>query len=169
VSLTYAPPWRDTAQYIKLRLEEALREAELALRFLEQDLYRNAAGKAFRGGKAWLAAVAARHREVIARRYAGVVKDKTAKTRSRADMVVALMPTTRMRETASALEEIYGRELVHLTDVALNLHEFQYNGLDAEGVASRYTNLEDVKKDIKYLAEKTVEWVKKLSDLPPAP
>ncbi len=110
MTLTYAPPWRDTAQYIKLRLEEALREAELALRFLEQDLYRNAAGKAFQAWKALLAAVAARHREVIARRYAGVVKDKTGKTRSRADMVVALMPTTRMRETVSALEEIYGRE-----------------------------------------------------------
>jgi hypothetical protein len=76
-------------------------------------------------------------------------------------MVIAIMPTTKMREVASALEEVYGRELIHLTDVALNLHEFQYNGLDPEGVVSRYTNLEDVEKDVKYLAEKIVEWVKK--------
>ena len=62
---------------------------------------------------------------------------------------------------ASALEEVYGRELIHLTDIAPNLHEFQYNGLDPEGVVSRYTNLEDVEKDVKYLAEKTMEWVKK--------
>jgi hypothetical protein len=76
-------------------------------------------------------------------------------------VVIAFMPTTKMREVASALEEVYGRELIHLTDVALNLHEFQYNGLDPEGVVSRYTYLEDVEKDVKYLAEKIVEWVKK--------
>ena len=108
-----------------------------------------------------LAAVAAQHREAIARRYAGAVKDKTGRLRSRADMVIALMPTTKMREVASALGEVYGRELIHLTDIALNLHEFQYNGLDPEGIASRYLNLADVEKDIKYLAEKTMERVKK--------
>ena len=149
------------SQYVKIRLEEALREAELALKFLGQDLHRNAAGKAFQAWKALLAAVAAQHREAIAKRYAGAVRDKTGKLRSRADMVIALMPTTRMREAASALEEVCGRELIHLTDIALNLHEFQYNGLDPKGVVSRYTNLEDVEKDVKYLAEKTMEWVKK--------
>jgi len=149
------------SQYVKIRLEEALREAELALKFLEQGLHRNAAGKAFQAWKALLAAVAAQHREAIAKRYVGAVRDKTGKLRSRADMVIALMPTTEMREVASALEEVYGRELIHLTDIALNLHEFQYNGLDPEGVVSRYINLEDVEKDVKYLAEKTMEWVKK--------
>jgi len=149
------------SQYVKIRLEEALWEAELALKFLEQGLHRNAAGKAFQAWKALLVALAAQHREAIARRYAGAVRDKTGKLRSRADMVIALMPTTKMREVASALEEVYGRELIHHTDIALNLHEFQYNGLDPEGIASRYSNLADVEKDIKYLAEKTIEWVKK--------
>jgi len=161
VTLTYAPPWRDVAQYVKIRLEEALWEAELALKFLEQGLHRNAAGKAFQAWKALLAAVAAQYKDAIAKRYAGAVKDKTGRLRSRADMVIALMPTTKMREVASALGEVYGRELIHLTDIALNLHEFQYNGLDPEGVVSRYTNLEDVEKDIMYLAERTIEWVKK--------
>ena len=137
--MTYAPPWRDTSQYIRLRLEEALREAELALKFLEQGLHRNAEGKAFQAWKALLAAAAARHKEEMARRYTGAVRDKTGRLRSRADMVIALMPTTRMREVASALEEAYGKELIHLTDIALNLHEFRYNGLDPEGVVSRYT------------------------------
>jgi hypothetical protein len=151
------------SQYVKIRLEEALWEAELALKFLEQGLHRNAAGKAFQAWKALLAAVAAQYKDAIAKRYAGAVKDKTGRLRSRADVVIALMPTTRMREVASALGEVYGRELIHLTDIALNLHEFQYNGLDPEGVVSRYTNLEDVEKDIKYLAERTIEWVKKRS------
>jgi hypothetical protein len=149
------------SQYVKIRLEEALWEAELALKFLEQGLHRNAAGKAFQAWKALLAAAAAQHREAIARRYAGAVRDKTGRLRSRADVVIALMPTTKMREVASALGEVYGRELIHLTDIALNLHEFQFNGLDPEGVVSRYTNLVDVEKDVKYLAEKIVEWVKK--------
>ena len=148
------------SQYVKIRLEEALQEAELALKFIEQGLHRNAAGKAFQAWKALLAAFAAQHREAIAKRYAGAVRDKTGRLRSRAD-VIALMPTTKMREVASALGEVYGRELIHLTDIALNLHEFQYNGLDPEGIASRYSNLADVEKDIKYLAEKTIEWVKK--------
>jgi len=156
--VTLTPPWRDISEYITLRLEEALREAELALKFLEQGLYRNAAGKAFQAWKALLAALAARHREVISRRYTGAVRDRTGKVRSRADMIIALMPTTGTREVASALEEVYGREILHLTDVALNLHEFQYNGLDPEGVTSRYTNLQDVGKDVRYLAEKIDEW-----------
>jgi hypothetical protein len=80
-----------------------------------------------------LAAVAAQHREAIARRYAGAVRDKTG--RFRAD-VIALMLTAKMREVASALGEVYGRELMHLTDVALNLYEFQYNGLSAKAASN---------------------------------
>ncbi len=163
VALTHTPPWLDTSQYIKLRLEEAVQEAELALKFLDQGLHRNASGKVFQAWKAMISAAAAKNRELIARHYTGMVRDRTGKVRSRADLIIALMPTTRLREVASMLEEVYGKELIHLTDMALNLHEFQYNGLDPEGIVSRYTNLNDVEKDVKYLAEKTIEWVKRLS------
>jgi len=163
VALTHTPPWLDTSQYIKLRLEEAVQEAELALKFLDQGLHRNASGKVFQAWKAMISAAAAKNRELIARHYTGVVRDRTGRVRSRADIIIALMPTIRLREVASMLEEVYGRELIHLTDIALNLHEFQYNGLDPEDIVSRYTNLNDVEKDIKYLAEKTIEWVKHLS------
>jgi hypothetical protein len=163
VALTHTPPWLDTSQYIKLRLEEAAQEAELALKFLDQGLHRNASGKVFQAWKAMISAAAAKNRELIARHYTGMVRDRTGKVRSRADLIIALMPTTRLREVASMLEEVYGKELIHLTDMALNLHEFQYNGLDPEGIVSRYTNLNDVEKDVKYLAEKTIEWVKRLS------
>jgi hypothetical protein len=73
------------------------------------------------------------------------------------------MPTTRLREVASILVEVYGREILHLTDIAINIHEFRYNSLDPEGIVSRYTNLNDVEKDIKYLTEKIIEWVRRLS------
>jgi hypothetical protein len=95
-----------------------------------------------------ISAAAAKNRELIAKHYTGIVKDRTGKVRSKAALIIALMPTTRLREVASILEEVYGKEIVHLTDLALNLHEFQYNGLDSEGVVSRYTNLSDVEKDI---------------------
>jgi len=73
------------------------------------------------------------------------------------------MPTTRLREVASILVEVYGREILHLTDIAINIHKFQYDSLDPEGIVSRYTNLNDVEKDIKYLTEKIIEWVRRLS------
>ena len=102
-----------------------------------------------------VSAAAAKNRELIAKHYTGTLRDRT--------LIIALMPTTRLREVASILEEVYGKEILHLTDLALNLHEFQHNDLDPEGVVSRYTNLNDVEKDIRYLAEKTIEWVKRLS------
>jgi hypothetical protein len=160
---SYAYPWRDTIEYIKLRLEEAIQEAELAIKFLDQGLYRNASGKVFQAWKALMSAAAAKNRELIAKHYTGVVKDRTGRIRSRADLIIALMPTTRLREVASILVEVYGREILHLTDIAINIHEFQYNGLDPEGIVSRYTNLNDVEKDIKYLTEKIIEWVRRLS------
>jgi hypothetical protein len=43
--------------YVEARLLEALVEARLALRFLEEGLTRNAAGKAFQAWKAFMAAL----------------------------------------------------------------------------------------------------------------
>ncbi len=45
---------------------EAAYEADLALRFLEAGLYRNAAGKAFQAFKALLAALAMKYRDALA-------------------------------------------------------------------------------------------------------
>jgi hypothetical protein len=59
-------PWRDPQKYLEGRLMEAAYEADLALRFLEAGLYRNAAGKAFQAFKALLAALAVKYRDVLA-------------------------------------------------------------------------------------------------------
>lgn len=158
----YVPPWRDLEGYVRLRLEEAVAEAELALKFLDQGLHRNAAGKAFQGWKALLAAAAARNKALVERRFPGAVRDKTRRPRSRADMIVALMPTGKLREVAGLLVEVYGWEILYLTGLALDLHDFQYNGLDSEGLASRYADLRDVERDVRHLAEKTREWADRL-------
>ena len=157
--LRYRPPWRDLRRYVEIRLAEAEQEAELALRFLEEGLTRNAAGKAFQAWKALLAALAALERDLIERRIPGTAVDRLGRRRRRSDMVIALMPTSRMRTVAEALVERLGWEVLYLTTLALDLHEYQYNGVDPEGVASRYQSDEDAERDARHLAEKVREWV----------
>ncbi len=149
--LELSKPWKDPAGYKRGRLLEAKYEAELALRFLEQGLYRNAAGKAFQAWKALLAAIAVDHGNVLAERFKGVRATREGRRVSLADFIIAFMPTGYMLAAAKLLEEAAGIELVDLTNVAINLHEFQYNGLDKSGVFSRYPALEFVESDIKRL------------------
>ncbi|MEZ0319661.1 MAG: PaREP1 family protein [Pyrobaculum sp.] len=158
----FTPPWRSLEKYVEARVEEARLEARLALRFLEEGLLQNAAGKAFQAWKAVLAALAASHREVVAEKFRGVVVDKLGKKRERADLIIALMPTTKMRAVAELLAERTGWEVVYLTDLALNLHDFQYNGLDPERLGSRYGDVEEVARDLKHLVEKTFQMTSQL-------
>ena len=59
-----AYPWRDTIEYIKLRLEEAIQKAELAIKFLDQGLHRNASGKVFQTWKALISVAVAKKQGV---------------------------------------------------------------------------------------------------------
>ncbi|MGC9118669.1 MAG: PaREP1 family protein [Thermoproteus sp.] len=145
-------PWRDLGKYIEGRLREAVYEAELALKFLEAGMYRNAAGKAFQSFKALLAALAARHREQLVQRYPGTKATRGGKKVQYADWLIAVMPTGMMLEVARDLSSAEGQDLLQYANVALNLHEFQYNGLDKSGVLSRYARLSSVEEDIKALA-----------------
>jgi hypothetical protein len=155
-------PWRDPQKYLEGRLMEAVYEADLALRFLEAGLYRNAAGKAFQAFKALLAALAMKYRDALAQRYPGRRQLRSGKAVEVVDWIVAVMPTGLMLEVARDLSQLAGRELLHYTNVALNLHEFQYNGLDRSGVLSRYVRLESVAEDVKALAQYIKETVERL-------
>jgi len=149
-------------QKVETRLQAAPAEAELALRFLEEGLHRNAAGKAFQAWKAALAAGAALARDELLRRYRGKVATREGAEVELADWLIALMPTGRMWEVARVLRQIYGDVVVLLTALALNLHEVQYNGLDESGVLSKYSTLQQVEKDIKELAQRTTEFAETL-------
>ena len=145
-------PWRDLDRYIEGRLMEARYEAELALKFLEAGLYRNAAGKAFQAFKALPAALAARHRDSLVQKYAGVRRLRDGRRVEYVDWLIAVVPTSLMLEFARDLAAFEGGELVNYANIALNLHEFQYKGLDRSGVLSRYARLDSVEEDVRALA-----------------
>jgi len=149
-------------QKVETRLQAAPAEAELALRFLEEGLHRNAAGKAFQAWKAALAAAAALAWDELLRKYRGKVATREGAEVELADWLIALMPTGKMWEVARALRRIYGDVIVLLTALALNLHEVQYNGLDESGVLSKYSTLQQVEEDIKELAQRTAEFTEAL-------
>ena len=78
------------------------------------------------------------------------------------DWVIAVMPTGLMLEVARDLSQLVGQGLLHYANVALNLHEFQYNGLDRSSVLSRYARLESVAEDVKTLVHYVREAVERL-------
>jgi hypothetical protein len=147
---------------VEIRLHEATAEAELALRFLEEGLHRNAAGKAFQAWKAALAAAAALARDELLRRYREKVATREGAEVELADWLIALMPTGKMWEVARVLRQIYGDVVVLLTALALNLQEVQYNGLDESDVLSKYSTLQQVEEDVKELAQRTAEFAETL-------
>jgi hypothetical protein len=126
-----------------------------------ESLYRNSAGKAFQAWKAALAA-AALARDELLKRYSGKVAAREGAEVELADWLIALMPTGRMWEVARVLRQIYGDVVVLLTALALNLHEVQHNGLDESGILSKYSTLQQVKEDIKELAQRTAQFAETL-------
>ncbi|MEZ0318762.1 MAG: PaREP1 family protein [Pyrobaculum sp.] len=143
-------PWVDAEKYKRDRLREALYEAELAEEFLKNGLLRNAAGKAFQAVKALLAAVAVDHRDELAAVFKGRRKLGERKAVERADWIIAVMPTSRMRSVAALIGD---RDLRLAVELALNLHEFQYNGLDRDAEVSRYGSEKEVERDVAEIVE----------------
>ena len=146
-----AKPWRDEASYVKARLLEVRYEVELARRFLDEGLLRNAAGKAWQAWKALLAVLAVKGRNELARRFTGVKRLRGGPRIREVDWMIAFMPSTRARPAAQILARLFGQEVLMYTDIALNIHEYQYNGPDREGIFSRYPSDEYAKDDIERL------------------
>ena len=128
-------PWKDIESYRQARLREALVEARLSLEFLEDGLVRNAAGKAFQAWKAYLGALAAEHRDELKPLYPGSCKIRAGEEEVEdVDVVIALAPTSVMFKIAAELAKFAGVEVVKNTAIALQLHRYQYNGPDPEGL-----------------------------------
>jgi hypothetical protein len=138
-------PWVDSKKYQEDRFKEALYEADLAERFLNDGLIRNSAGKAYQAVKAYVAGLAINYRDLLSKYFPGKRRLSPRKVVERIDWIIAIMPSTRLREIASIINDDKLRLIV---EIALDLHEFQYNGLDKDSEISRYPNEELVKKDI---------------------
>ncbi|MDT7870576.1 MAG: PaREP1 family protein, partial [Thermoproteus sp.] len=134
------------AAYVEARLLEALVEARLALRFLEEGLTRNAAGKAF---QAWRALLAALLRLELDRLKALVKAEE--ERRWLETTAVPRVPTTKMRALTNMLEEA-GHGVVTGTLLALDLHDYQYNGPDPDMALSKYTTRGEAAVDVRRLA-----------------
>jgi hypothetical protein len=127
--------------YIEARLLEALAEARLALRFLEEGLTRNAAGKAFQAWRALLAALLRLELE----RLKSLVKTEEER-RWLESTAVPRVPTSKMRELARLLGGAGHEGVIAWTAVALDLHDYQYNGPDPDMALSKFKSMEEARE-----------------------
>ena len=129
--------------YIEARLLEALVEARLALRFLEEGFTRNAAGKAFQAWKALLAALLRLELDKLK-----ALARSEEERRWLESKAVPRMPTTKMKPLARLLEAMGHDDLALWTGNVLLLHDYQYHGPDPSGELSKYVTREDAVADI---------------------
>jgi len=136
--------WADEVVYVKRlnvgrlseeRLGEAEGELEVAEAFLADGLLRNAVGKAFQAWKSFLSHLALRNLALLEERYRGYKRVGNAAV-PLYEWIAATAPTSRLMEIAVLLEKAVPNT-VELTALALQLHEYQYNGPDLEGVRSK--------------------------------
>jgi len=129
--------------YIEARLLEALGEARLALRFLEEGLTRNAACKAFQAWKALLAALLRLELEKLK----AIVKTEEER-RWLESRAVPRIPTAKMKELSRLLRNVGHEGITAWTAVALDLHDYQYHGPDPDMALSKYATRESAAADV---------------------
>ncbi|MEM0372997.1 MAG: PaREP1 family protein [Sulfolobaceae archaeon] len=115
---------------------------------------RNSAGKAYQAVKAYVAGISVDYRDLLLKYCPGRKKISPIKVVEKVDWIIAIMPSNRLREIATIIGD---KELRFITEIALDLHEFQYNGFDKDVEISRYNKEEFVKKDIMLV----IEFIKK--------
>jgi hypothetical protein len=143
--------------YIEARLLEALGEARLALRFLEEGLTRNAARKAFQAWKALLAALL--RLELDKLKALAKTEEEKKWLESKA---VPRVPTTRMKELGRLLEEAGHYGVSAWTDKALDLHDYQYHGPDPDMALSKYATRQSAAADVLLLLKELARRVEAL-------
>jgi len=150
-------PKPSSADYASARLLEALVEAELALEFLHRGLTRNAAGKAFQAWKAVLAALLKLELERL--KAAAKTEEERRWLEERA---VPRVPTSRMVPLSLMLEEVGYGDVVALTNLALNLHDYQYHGPDPDMALSKYRTREEAALAVKSLVKAVMRYTEAL-------
>jgi len=143
--------------YIEARLLEALGEARLALRFLEEGLTRNAACKAFQAWKALLAALLRLELERL--KALAKTEEERRWLESRA---VPRIPTAKMKELSRLLRDVGHEGITAWTAVALDLHDYQYHGPDPDMALSKYATRESAAADMVELLQELTKRIETL-------
>jgi len=143
--------------YIKARLLEALGEARLALRFLEEGLTRNAACKAFQAWKALLVALLRLELEKLK----AIVKTEEER-RWLESRAVPRIPTAKMKELSRLLRDVGHEGITAWTAVALDLHDYQYHGPDPDMALSKYATRESAAADVVELLQELTKRIETL-------
>ena len=143
--------------YVEARLLEALGEARLALRFLEEGLTRNAACKAFQAWKALLAALL--RLELNKLKALAKTEEERRWLESKA---VPRVPTTKMKELSRLLKAAGHEAITAWTDKALDLHDYQYHGPDPDMALSKYTTRESAAADVVELLQELTRRIEAL-------
>ena len=143
--------------YVEARLLEALCEARLALEFLERGLTRNAACKAFQAWKALMAALLRLELDKLK-----AIAKTEEERRWLVSKAVPRVPTTRMKELGRLLEEAGHYGISAWTALALDLHDYQYNGPDPDMALSKYATRQSAAADALLLLKEITRRVEAL-------
>ncbi|WP_054854162.1 PaREP1 family protein [Vulcanisaeta distributa] len=150
-------PRPTSEDYVVVRLLESLVEARLALRFLDEGLVRNAAGKAFQAWRAFLAALLRLEIDKLLQ----VVKTEEER-KWLMERAVPRVPTTRLVRLSQMLEEVGHYGLSAWTAVALELHDYQYNGPDPDMALSKFRDREEAAVAVVSLIKELVNRIENL-------
>ncbi|AWR99915.1 PaREP1 family protein [Metallosphaera hakonensis] len=144
-------PWFDLHAYKRTRLLETKYEVDIAKRFLDEGLIRNAAGKAYQAWKALVASYAVDYRDKLKDFFPGKVKIKGNKRVEKVDWIIAVIPSSVIK----TVSQVIGGEVNVYTNLALILHQYRYNGPDKEGILSPYSSDDLAKNDVLLLISET--------------
>ena len=133
------PPKIDRNAYIKARLIEVIDDLDVAFNMWLSGRTRNAAGKVFGSVKALLSALVTKELDRLGR--VNQWYSKRGYT----------VPTHSVKGVATDLMNLGYTQILLVAELAMDLHDYQYNGFDPD--FSRYRTRERVLHDVLYVAE----------------
>lgn len=145
--------------YIKVRVMEAIEEIQLSLYMLRAGFLRNSTSKTFMAFKAFLSALLSANMNSILKTKS---KDEGEWYKKRGYSV----PTRSIKGISQDLDRLGFKNVSYVEDRAINLHSYQYNGLNPD--FSPYRNKEEVIRDIisvdEFILSSLREWLSNFFD-----
>ncbi|MBB5252656.1 PaREP1 family protein [Sulfurisphaera ohwakuensis] len=142
-----ASPKIDRKAYVRARIIETLDDLDVAINMWLAGRSRNAAGKVFSAVKALLSALVTKNLDKLAADNEWYVKKGYN------------APTHSLKSISIDLVKLGYSEVGSITNVALLLHDYQYNGFDPD--FSKYKNKDEVLYDLVIVIKIILDNIKK--------